>query len=85
VVCGEAADGASAIEQAKVLKPDLVILDLVMPGLNGLETAAVLKNLTPRTSLVMLTLHGDQIKAVPVFSVRHSCRHLQNRWNEQAH
>jgi DNA-binding NarL/FixJ family response regulator len=65
VVCGEAPDGASAIEQAKVLKPDLVILDLVMPGLNGLETAALLKNLTPRTSLVMLTLHGDQIKAVP--------------------
>jgi len=72
VVCGEAADGASAIEQAKVLKPDLVILDLVMPGLNGLETAAVLKNVMPRTALVMLTLHGDQIKAVPssAFGIR---------------
>jgi two-component system, chemotaxis family, chemotaxis protein CheY len=71
-VCGEAADGASAIEQAKVLKPDLVILDLVMPGLNGLETAAVLRNVIPRASLVMLTLHGDQIKAVPssAFGIR---------------
>src|SRR5258706_2136398 len=72
VVCGEVADGASAIEQAKVLKPDLVILDLVMPGLNGLETAAVLRNVMPRTALVMLTLHGGQIKAVPssAFGIR---------------
>jgi DNA-binding NarL/FixJ family response regulator len=72
VVCGEAADGASAIEQAKVLKPDAVILDLVMPGLNGMETAAVLKNLMPRVPLIMLTLHDDQIKAIPAsaFGIR---------------
>jgi len=64
-VCGEAADGVAAIEQAKALKPDLVILDLAMPGLNGMETAAVLKNLMPRVPLVMLTFHDDQIKSVP--------------------
>jgi two-component system chemotaxis response regulator CheY len=64
-VCGEAADGASAIEQAKVLKPDAVILDLVMPGLNGMEAAAVLKNVMPRTLLIMLTFHEDQIKSTP--------------------
>lgn len=65
VVCGEAADGVAAIEQARVLKPDLVVLDLAMPRLNGMETAAVLKNLMPRTTIVMLTFHDDQIKAVP--------------------
>lgn len=65
VVCGEAVDGASAIEQAKALNPDLVILDLVMPGLNGMETATVLKNLMPKLPIVMLTLHDDQIKSVP--------------------
>ncbi len=61
MVCGEAADGASAIEQAKVLRPDAAILDLVMPGINGMEAAAVLKNLMPRMPLIMLTFHEDQI------------------------
>lgn len=72
VVCGEAADGVAAIEQAKVLKPDLVLLDLSMPRLNGMEAAAILKNLMPRLPIVMLTFHDDQIKAVPAsaFGVR---------------
>src|SRR5712672_3378517 len=65
VVCGEAGDGVAAIEQARVLKPDLVVLDLAMPRLNGMETAAVLKNLMPKMPIVMLTFHDDQIKAVP--------------------
>jgi DNA-binding NarL/FixJ family response regulator len=65
VVCGEAGDGVAAIEQARVLKPDLVVLDLAMPRLNGMETAAVLKNLMPKIAIVMLTFHDDQIKAVP--------------------
>src|SRR5258706_5737392 len=65
VVCGEAADGVAAIERAKELRPDLVILDLAMPRLNGMETAAVLKNLMPRMPIVMLTFHDDQIKAAP--------------------
>jgi CheY-like chemotaxis protein len=42
-VCGEAADGLEAIEKAKELKPDLVLLDLVMPKLNGAAAASVLK------------------------------------------
>jgi DNA-binding NarL/FixJ family response regulator len=65
IVCGEAADGVAAIERAKELKPDLVVLDLAMPRLNGMETAAVLKNLMPRLPIIMLTFHDDQIKAVP--------------------
>jgi DNA-binding NarL/FixJ family response regulator len=65
VVCGEAGDGVAAIEQARVLKPDLVILDLAMPRLNGMETAAILKNLMPKTPIVLLTFHEEQIKSVP--------------------
>jgi DNA-binding NarL/FixJ family response regulator len=65
VICGEAADGVDAIERAKELKPDLVILDLAMPRLNGMETAAVLKNLMPKLPIIMLTFHDDQIKSVP--------------------
>src|SRR5260370_18338028 len=42
-VCGEAADGVEAIEQAKKLKPDLIVLDLVMPRMNGAEAAPVLR------------------------------------------
>ena len=41
-VCGEAADGVEGIEQAKKLKPDLIVLDLAMPRMNGAETASVL-------------------------------------------
>jgi len=57
VVCGEAADGVAAIEQARVLKPDLVVLDLAMPRLNGMETAAVLKKLDAP--------HGDNNADLP--------------------
>jgi DNA-binding NarL/FixJ family response regulator len=42
-VCGEAADGREAIEKAQQLKPDLVVLDLSMPVMNGLEAARELK------------------------------------------
>jgi DNA-binding NarL/FixJ family response regulator len=65
VICGEAADGVAAIERAKELEPDVVILDLAMPRLNGMETAAVLKNLMPKLPIIMLTFHEDRIKSVP--------------------
>jgi DNA-binding NarL/FixJ family response regulator len=55
-VCGEAADGQEAIEKAQRLKPDLVVLDLSMPVMNGLEAARELKRLFPLLPLVMFTL-----------------------------
>jgi DNA-binding NarL/FixJ family response regulator len=54
-VCGEAADGREAIEKAQQLKPDLVVLDLSMPVMNGLEAARVLKRSLPSLPLVMFT------------------------------
>jgi DNA-binding NarL/FixJ family response regulator len=54
-VCGEAADGREAIEKAKQLKPDLVVLDLSMPVMNGLEAARKLKSLYPCLPLLMFT------------------------------
>jgi DNA-binding NarL/FixJ family response regulator len=54
-VCGEAADGREAIEKAQRLKPDVVVLDLSMPVMNGLEAARELKRMSPSLPLVMFT------------------------------
>src|ERR1700730_7917655 len=56
-VCGEAADGVEAIEQAKKLKPDLIVLDLAMPRMNGVEAASILKQTMPDVPIVLLTLY----------------------------
>ena len=52
----EAIDGMDAIEKAKTLRPDLILLDLAMPRLNGAEAAAVLKNDMPETPVILFTL-----------------------------
>ena len=61
-VCGEANNGAEAIKMAPELKPDLVIIDLAMPLMNGLEAATVLKNAMPGVPIVMLTLYPDEVQ-----------------------
>jgi DNA-binding NarL/FixJ family response regulator len=58
-VCGEAADGVEAIEQAKKLKPDLIVLDLAMPRMNGAEAASVLTQTMPDVPIVLLTLYQN--------------------------
>lgn len=54
-VIGYAKDGEEAIELYKELKPDIVILDIIMPGLNGLETAEILKKQDPAVKILMLS------------------------------
>jgi DNA-binding NarL/FixJ family response regulator len=54
-VCGEAADGSLALEMAKALNPDLIVLDLSMPGMNGFELARELKHMNPALPLLMFT------------------------------
>jgi CheY-like chemotaxis protein len=56
LVVREASDGVDAIEKAKKSKPDLILLDLAMPRLNGAEAAAVLKNEMPETPVILFTL-----------------------------
>ena len=58
-VVGEAGDGRAAIELAKQLKPDIVLMDISMPELNGLRAAATLKRVMPDTKIVTLTRHTD--------------------------
>jgi len=54
-VCGEASNGREGIEKAQQLKPDLIVLDLAMPVMNGLEAAHELTRLLPSVPLVMYT------------------------------
>jgi DNA-binding NarL/FixJ family response regulator len=56
-VCGEAEDGFDAIGKAKNLRPDLIVLDLRMPVMDGLEAARELKRLFPQIPLMMLTCY----------------------------
>ncbi|HTC66185.1 MAG TPA: response regulator transcription factor [Candidatus Acidoferrum sp.] len=58
-VCGEAVDGADAIEKAKELKPDLIILDLAMPRMNGAAAASVLKRRMPKIPIILFTMYDE--------------------------
>ena len=59
-IVGEANDGWSAIEMAKKLNPDLVLLDIVMPEMNGLEVAQVLKDSQSPPRIVFLSMHDSE-------------------------
>jgi DNA-binding NarL/FixJ family response regulator len=54
-VCGEAADGVDAIELSQQLRPDLILLDLSLPGMNGFEVARELKRTSPSIPVLMFT------------------------------
>jgi CheY-like chemotaxis protein len=56
-VCGEAENGAHAVEQVEQLMPDLIVLDLSMPVMNGLEAAPLLKKKLPGTPIILFTMH----------------------------
>ncbi|MGE3512919.1 MAG: response regulator, partial [Vicinamibacterales bacterium] len=58
-VVGEAASGQEAIEQAQSLAPDVIILDLTMPGLSGLAAAPGIRTAAPAAAVVVLTRHDD--------------------------
>jgi DNA-binding NarL/FixJ family response regulator len=57
VVCGEAEHGLEAIEKAPSLRPDLIVIDMSMPVMNGLEAAPLLIKILPNVWLILLTTH----------------------------
>jgi DNA-binding NarL/FixJ family response regulator len=59
VVAGEAADGTSVLEQAQALKPDIVVMDISMPTMNGLMATRALKRAQPDVAIVALTRHEE--------------------------
>lgn len=59
-VVGEAADGTEAIEQTVALSPDVVLLDLSMPGLSGLSALGIIRQKAPQTRILVLTMHDEE-------------------------
>ena len=58
-VCGEASDGCEAIPRTSELHPDIVLMDLQMPRLNGIEATRRIHKQSPSTSVIILTLHEN--------------------------
>jgi two-component system, NarL family, response regulator NreC len=61
VVCGEAKDGSEALQKARELLPDLVLLDISMPGLSGLDVARRLRQELPKAKLLVISQHDSSL------------------------
>ena len=59
-VVAEASDGKQAVDAADAVKPDVVVLDIAMPNLNGIEAAQRILSSAPATSIVVLSMHADE-------------------------
>jgi DNA-binding NarL/FixJ family response regulator len=68
-ICGEAANGVDAIAKARQLKPDLIILDLSMPLMNGFEAAKTLRQILPDVPVFLLTAHHTGATEQAAFDV----------------
>lgn len=63
-VVGGAENGRQAVEMTELLQPDVLLMDLAMPGLNGVDAAIQVKRLRPKTKVLMLTGYGDDQRVV---------------------
>ena len=60
VIVGEASDGLEAIALVEQLRPDILVVDVMMPGVNGLEVTRQVSNRLPETRIVILSMHSDE-------------------------
>lgn len=60
VVCGEASDGREAIDTARKLRPDVIVMDIAMPNMNGLDAAEEISDVLPSTPVVLFTLAATE-------------------------
>ena len=63
-ICAEAADGRETLEWALAIQPDLIVLDVLMPMLNGVEVASVLKRNLPRCKIILFTMYGEYVQSL---------------------
>jgi CheY-like chemotaxis protein len=59
--CVEAENGEEGVEAAKQVKPDVIVLDLSMPLMNGLEAASKLRQFLPKTPIILFTLYAEEV------------------------
>ena len=60
-ICGEATDGAEGIQKGRELKPDLIVIDFLMPRINGLQAALILHEIVPNTPIILFTFYKEAI------------------------
>jgi DNA-binding NarL/FixJ family response regulator len=58
-LCGEAENGQEGVKLAETVRPEIIIMDVSMPGLNGLEATRIIHNMLPDTKILLLTLHSS--------------------------
>jgi DNA-binding NarL/FixJ family response regulator len=58
-VCGEAVDGNHALQQIAEFNPDLIVIDLSMPGMNGMNASRAIKDAKPSTQIILFTMYGS--------------------------
>lgn len=83
LVVGEAADGEEVIQKARDLKPDVVVMDISMPKVNGIEATRILKQSRPETGILVLTMHENAEYANQVFKAGASGYVLKNAGKEE--
>jgi DNA-binding NarL/FixJ family response regulator len=59
-IVGEACDGPEAVQKATEFQPDIIVLDVTMPGSSGIEAAKLIRQQSPKSAIVFLTQHDDQ-------------------------
>jgi CheY-like chemotaxis protein len=64
LVCGQAADGVEVITKARESKPDLIVMDLAMPRMNGIEAASVIRATMPNVPIIAFTMYETLAKSM---------------------
>ena len=78
MVVGEAEDGRQAVSKVDELKPDIVLMDIAMPMLNGIEATRQIKKIAPQTKVIILSMHSHERYINELFSLGASGYLLKN-------